>query len=585
MLRYVLQYSPAYLVLTIVMAILGGSVSVLNILLMRYVIDSASSSNSPALIGLFVLAISGISILLGTIESAISSIVLTKKQYLIQKHIQTELFSVVNRIQLKFYDNAEFYNQFTLALNQADSRALSVAQTIASFIANITQIIALLSIIVSLRSSVILFILISVVISMLIQKNNVKLRQQYVLAAQPVNRRGSYLKMTVYNRESAQELRMHPGAQALLKTKYSAFTNAALELVDRFRNRTILNSTGISTISALVNSASIIYLATRLSHRVISVGDFSALLSSSTQMYSLANGFFSYGISFYEHAVYIQQFRDFLALGQQDHLWGTIKQFPPQAEILFDDVSFQYDGNTEQTLRHIQLRISPGEKIAIVGVNGAGKSTLVKLLAGIYNPTEGKVLVGGKPINSYCEDTYRSATYMVLQHFALFAFTIGENVLMRPITNDDDQRIVEEALRAVGLWDKVSNLPNGINTEVTREFSSGVILSGGEQQRLSLARAYANNCQILILDEPTSNLDTFAETDILKQLYQTGTEKTIILVTHKLIDVKWADRIIVLNDGHIIEEGTHEQLMREKGEYATMVSLGSLKSDCDKKTN
>jgi ABC-type multidrug transport system fused ATPase/permease subunit len=256
-----------------------------------------------------------------------------------------------------------------------------------------------------------------------------------------------------------------------------------------------------------------------------------------------------------------------------------LEHIPSQAEIIFDDVSFQYDGNNKKALQHIHLRIAPGEKLAIVGVNGAGKSTLVKLLAGIYSPTEGSILVGGTPINSYREDTYRNAVNMVLQHYALFAFTIGENVLMRRVVSEEDRRIVEEALRMVGLWDKVSALPNGINTEVTREFSSGVILSGGEQQKLALARAYAQKSQILILDEPSSSLDAFAETDILGQLYQARRDKTIILVTHKLMDVKWADRIIVINNGQIVEKGDHQQLLHLNGEYAAMIRMGMLYSD------
>ena len=389
-----------------------------------------------------------------------------------------------------------------------------------------------------------------------------------------------YVKTTVYNRECAQELRMHPEVQTLLSEKYSAFTKSAMGLVDRFRNRTILYSTGSATTSALVNAVSILYLATRLSHGVISVGDFSALLASCTQLYGLANSFFGIGVSFYEHSVYIQQFRDFLALGQQECIWGNLEHIPSQAEIIFDDVSFQYDGNNEKALRHIHLRIAPGEKLAIVGINGAGKSTLVKLLAGIYSPTEGSILVGGAPISRYREDAYRNAVNMVLQHYALFAFTIGENVLMRRVVSEEDQRIVEEALRMVGLWDKVSALPNGIDTEVTREFSSGVILSGGEQQKLALARAYAQKSQILILDEPSSSLDAFAETDILRQLYQAGWNKTIILVTHKLMDVKWADRLIVIKDGQITEEGSHLHLLQSNGEYAAMVKLGVVEPTC-----
>lgn len=576
MLSYVLRYSPIYLILTIGMAFLGGLVSAANILLMRYVIDTANDSGNLELVALFVLAITAMNILIGLAETTLSSIVLTKQQYKIQQKIQIELFSVVNRIQFKYYDNAEFYNQFALALNQAENRALGVAQTVTSFVGNITRISALLSIIVSLSPSVVLFILLGVSISLFIQKGNVKLKQQIVLASQPIQRRGMYLKSTVYNRECAQELRMHPGAQALLTEKYSAFTNTAMGLVDRFRNRTILYSTGTATTSAVVNAVSILYLAVRLSRGVISVGDFSALLASCTQLYGLANSFFGIGVSFYEHSVYIQQFRDFLALGQQEYSWGNLEQIPNQSEIIFDDVSFQYDGNNEKALQHIHLRIAPGEKLAIVGVNGAGKSTLVKLLAGIYSPTEGSILVGGTPINSYREDAYRNAVNMVLQHYALFAFTVGENVLMRHVVSEEDRKTVEEALRAADLWDKVSALPNGIDTEMTREFSSGIILSGGEQQKLAIARAYAQKSQILILDEPSSSLDAFAETNILSQLYQAGRDKTIILVTHKLMDVKWADRIIVLNGGRVVEVGTHEQLMRLHGEYYSMIKLGNI---------
>ena len=165
MLRYVLRFSPMYLILTIGMAFLGGLASAANILLMRYVIDTANNSGSLELVGLFVLAITGINVLLSLVETTLSSVVLTKQQFQIQQKIQTELFSVVNRIQFKFYDNAEFYNQFALALNQADNRALSVAQTVTSFVGNITRISALLSIIISLSPSVVLFILLGVAVS------------------------------------------------------------------------------------------------------------------------------------------------------------------------------------------------------------------------------------------------------------------------------------------------------------------------------------------------------------------------------------------------------------------------------------
>lgn len=239
-------------------------------------------------------------------------------------------------------------------------------------------------------------------------------------------------------------------------------------------------------------------------------------------------------------------------------------------DIELRGVTFRYPGAEDDTLRDLNMKIKQGEKIAIVGFNGAGKTTLIKLLMRLYDPCSGGILLNGKDIREYNLESYRSSFGVVFQDYKQFALTVAENVLGRPMHEGDD-KIVEDCLRRAGIWDKISALPAGIYTRMTREFDDdGLILSGGESQKLAIASVYARNSSVVILDEPSSALDPIAEHEMYKQMYLACEGKTMIFISHRLSSAVDADRIFLIEDGRIKESGSHSELMSMNGSYAEM---------------
>lgn len=239
-------------------------------------------------------------------------------------------------------------------------------------------------------------------------------------------------------------------------------------------------------------------------------------------------------------------------------------------DIEFSGVTFRYGGADTDTLRGIDLKIKQGERVAVVGYNGAGKTTLVKLMMRLYDPSSGIITLGGRDIREYDLKSYRNIFGVVFQDYKQFALSVAENVLGRPM-RDGDEAIVEDALRRAGIWDKISELPDGIYTQMTREFSEdGLLLSGGQSQMLAIASVYAHGSPIVILDEPSSALDPLAERELYRQMYSACEGKTMIFISHRLSSAVSADKVVLVEDGVVRECGSHEELMRLDGKYAEM---------------
>ncbi len=243
-------------------------------------------------------------------------------------------------------------------------------------------------------------------------------------------------------------------------------------------------------------------------------------------------------------------------------------------EIRLEDVSFRYPKAEADTLRHINLTIRPGEKLAIVGLNGAGKTTLVRLACGFLDPTEGRVLLNGKDIRRYNRREYYKLFSAVFQEFSVLEASVAENVAQR-VKGIDEER-VRRCLEQAGLTEKVESLPKGMQTPIGRQvFEDGVELSGGQTQRLMLARALYKDGPILVLDEPTAALDPIAESDIYQKYSGMTHGKTSVFISHRLASTRFCDRILMLENGQISEEGTHDELLKQGGSYAKLFEVQS----------
>jgi ATP-binding cassette subfamily B protein len=275
-----------------------------------------------------------------------------------------------------------------------------------------------------------------------------------------------------------------------------------------------------------------------------------------------------------ENSLYIEKIRNFISYEKKIK---STKNLPVPREpktLELKNVSFGYTEKDGYILHDICLTIRPDQKIALVGYNGAGKTTLIKLIMRLYDPSEGEILYNGINIKDYNINEYREMIGTVFQDFKIFATTVGYNVVLDYKDADTitrQEKDVREALKFSGFEEKLDSLPQDLLTELTTEFEEdGVDLSGGESQKLAIARAFYKDAHLVILDEPSSALDPIAEYQLNEAMLQAVDNRTVIFISHRLSTTRNADRIIMLEQGRIIEEGTHEELIHLQEKYATM---------------
>ncbi|MBU5473437.1 ABC transporter ATP-binding protein [Roseburia sp. MSJ-14] len=275
-----------------------------------------------------------------------------------------------------------------------------------------------------------------------------------------------------------------------------------------------------------------------------------------------------------ENKPIMDNYRDFIEFGMEDTTGKTGKiASGSKHEIRLEHVSFTYPGKEEPSIDDVSLTISPQEKIALVGMNGAGKSTLIKLICGLYQPQKGKIYMDGVDVTTIPKEHYFEEFSVVFQEVFSFAFSLADNVTCQVPEEQEKDRMIT-CLKQAGLMERVERMPKGLETVLGKELSrKGVLLSGGEMQKLMLARALYRNAPIVILDEPTAALDPIAESRMYEKYYSFTKDKMSIFISHRLSSTRFCDRILFLQDGRIVEEGSHESLMKQQGAYAEMFQV------------
>jgi ATP-binding cassette subfamily B protein len=270
-----------------------------------------------------------------------------------------------------------------------------------------------------------------------------------------------------------------------------------------------------------------------------------------------------------EHALYADKLMAFLAYRPKIIGGGAMPETFRSLEIR--GLCFSY--GKEEILSDVNLKIERGDKIALVGYNGAGKTTLIKLIMRLYDPTEGEILYNGRNIKEYDVEAYRKRIGAVFQDYKIFAATVAENVLADEYDESKRENVLS-ALSKSAFTDKLASMEKGIDTELTREFSKdGAELSGGEAQKIAIARVFARPCDILVMDEPSSALDPISEYELNRSILESAEDKTVIFISHRLSTTRHADRIYMFEKGKLTEQGSHDELMEMNGNYAYMFGL------------
>ncbi|HOJ09935.1 MAG TPA: ABC transporter ATP-binding protein [Clostridiales bacterium] len=575
MLKYVARFCPSHIFITILNAILASIISVFNILFQRHVVNTITKSTNFKVVSLSVLGITIVNITYSFINIWLQQRIIPRNTQILRQKMQMEIFRKAMEVDYECYEDSEYFNKFTLATQQAGSRAVAVLSTFSSLIGSLSGIGALVTLISCLDPIILMFVITNVAIYFYCSTKTIKIQHKYYEEKIPLEREIGYAQRVFYQREYAKDIRLFDKLSSLIKSIFNTSSNNLISLIGTYGKKLSKYLGSHSILGSGVNSAIMLYLSYRVLDKGLSIADFIALWSSSQQLSHQISQLLDIFPKLYENSIYIDNFIGLINYTSQiSENHNSIDATNVQS-IEFKDVTFIYPNTDKIVLKNINIKISSGEKVAFVGRNGAGKSSLVKLITRLYDPTEGRILLNDTLYQNYTVSSLRNNIGIVFQDYQTYAMTIAENVLMRPMINKaEDEKLVNNALKFVGLYDKVNSISMGMYTVLTREFkNTGAIFSGGELQKLAIARIYVKNCSIIILDEPSSALDPIAENEILNSVLDLASNKTVILISHRLANVKNVDRIFFIEDGLLVESGSHDELMNMNGKYAEMYKI------------
>lgn len=568
-LKFVFKFCPKLVVSSIIYIMSNVTLAVSKVLIIQkainLVINGASIEKLINSLLYFILII----VITSIIKIIYNRYINPKYSLIYTKKMQRFMYSKVKTIDMESFDNPDFYDKYSRALREGVWRGRLIYQELVKFISATTTSIAIGAVIILTDVYLLLIILVSSILNVIII--TMVNKKWYLFSKETENqqRMYHYVNRTFYRQKLASEIKTTPVSDLLIE-KYQD----SAKIINKKFKKTQKQVNSLLMLSSFTNQMlsqglSYIYLGYKLFKRIFDVDIFTSTLNATLQFSSNFTDSINILIALKNYAFYIEDF-----------LW--LVEYKPKVErkngekigevekLSVNDLAFKYPGIEEFSLEEITLSIKKGKKIALVGHNGSGKTTLMKLLLNFYNPLSGNISINDKSYELLNINSIREKYAIVFQDFQIYALTIGENVLMRRVRNKEDEKQVIEALRSVGLLEKVMSFPKGIYTHMTREFDrDGAVFSGGQLQRLAIARVFASDADVYILDEPTSSLDPFSEERINKLIIK-NSKKAMIIIAHRLSTVVDVDEIFLLDHGKIIEKGTHEELMKANGIYANM---------------
>jgi ATP-binding cassette subfamily B protein len=476
-------------------------------------------------------------------------------------------------LDLDQFEDSAFYDKLERARQQTAGRTILLSQVL-SQVQDLITMLFLAAGLVVFNPWLILLLIVAVIPAFLgeayFNDKNYSLNRRQT----PERRELDYIRYIGASDETAKEVKIF---------------NLSNFLTDRFRqlsNQFYKDNKALSvrrslwgTIFAILGSAGyygayIFIIATTITGKQ-SIGALTFLAGSFRQMRSLLETILSRFTSVSQGAIYLKDFFDFFQIEPKIKLSANARPFPKpiQTGFEFKDVGFKYHHSERWANRHLSFTLHAGEKLALVGENGAGKTTLVKLLARLYDPTEGRIMLDGHDLKEYDLSELRKEVGIIFQDYIRYQMTVSQNIAVGNIDEKENSNLIEHAARQ-SLADKlVQRLPGKYAQALGKRFNQGVELSGGEWQKIALARAYMKEAQLLILDEPTAALDARAEYEVFERFTELTRGKTAVLISHRFSTVRMADRILVLEKGQLLESGDHNSLLKNNGRYAELFNL------------
>ena len=572
MIKYVAKFCPLYIISSFFAIIASSVSSLIEVMIVEKVINLVLEEKADFnIIVKELILFFGILILSLIVKRIHYGYLVARNRHLWVKKIQRVMFEKAAKLDIASFDNPKEYDLFHRALTQGDLKGINTFDAFVHFLINVAKFFTIGIYIVIKDPLLLIAVVVQSTVAYIIQYKNNKMWYKTSKEMETNQRRYGYIKRVFYLEKYTCDIKTTNLPNLLIEKEEEVRVNLDKGYRDTDNKGFLYNILEDITSQIVRNFVVYVYLMWKVYKNIINIASFAASVNAILRVTNYIYGVVWSMGRLRDNALYIDDFLWLMNYQPKVEDSGGKKLESTHPVIEIEHVGFKYPDQEEYVLQDINLKIEPREKIAIIGYNGAGKTTLIKLLLKFYHVSEGDLKIDGNSFLDVDEKEIRKMYVSLFQNFQIYSVSVLENVLLRSRKYETDDEVVWEALKKAGLYDKIMATEKKLDTIMTKEFDDkGLVLSGGEQQKLAIARVFAADTPIIILDEPTSSLDPISEYEINKKILKLYAEKTVILISHRLSTVVDANKIYMMEKGRIIEQGNHIQLMKKKGKYYEM---------------
>lgn len=575
--KIIWKASPSMSISNGFLRIIKGTIPLLMLLIARKIIDeivlistqqAEVSSSLWLLVGSeFALAI--VSDLLSRAIALLDSLL----GDLVANSTSLKLMDHAAQLDMNHFEDSEFYDKLERARRQTLGRTVLMSQVL-SQMQDVISLVGLSAGLILFNPWLILLLLIAVIPAFLGEAHFNEKTYSLVHGQTPERRELDYIRYIGASDETAKEVKIF-NLSDFLKSRFAELSTKFYKANKALATKRALWGGALAAIGSAGYYGAYVFIIIRTVSGSLSLGDLTFLAGSFNQLRTLLQSMLTRFSTIAEGSLYLKDLFDFFELKPEIISPANPRPFPKpiQQGFQFENVGFKYKHAEKWAIRNLNFSLNAGEKLALVGENGAGKTTLVKLLSRLYDPTEGRILLDGYDIKEYDVLELRAGIGVIFQDFVRFQMTAGNNIAVGRIEQKENTPRIEHAASKSLADSVILKLPKGYEQIIGRRFAEGVDLSGGEWQKIALGRAYMRDAQVLILDEPTAALDARAEHEVFVRFSELTKGKTAVLISHRFSTVRMADRILVIENGQLLEIGSHEELLKKEGRYAELFNL------------
>ena len=558
--------SPSYIVFLIISTLVNSGQILINVILPKFLIDELIGDKNPTRLIYLGLSIVAANLFFALLSNTTKRIMDVKNIYVRDKMSQAMANKIMN-VEYSYLENPYYLDlkeRAVFALNSQSSMERLI-NNVALFLKSFVTVAGLAALMITLSWILVVLLVLVVVVSIFIYKFFMNYQMNFFQEIIPVNRKYGYYVGIGFNDKPQKDIRLF-GMNKMLTDRVTMYNEEINTWFSAYYKKQGFFLGLYGVMNDLQAALAYGYVALRVLTNTlgprIGLGSFTmyvnAAINFSRSTTELGNSL----IDIVQTLGYLDPFMEFMSLPNEGKAGGNVIFNGNIDSIEFRNVCFSYPNSEKEVLHNISFHIQKGEKISIVGLNGAGKTTLVKLICRLYQPTFGEILINGHSIFDYDYESYMKQIAAVFQDYKLFAFSIEENITCNEINSDDKTM---EIIKEVGLEDKINNLPNGLSSMFGKSYDeNGIEMSGGESQKVAIARALYKEASLIILDEPTSALDPLAEADIYENFNSLVGNKTAIYISHRMSSSIFCDKILIIDDGKVSDYDSHTNLLDKK---------------------